>query len=155
MESPAKEREYAMQRRILLTAMCLLTSGAAADDFKIIKLEQDVRNLERQVQSLTREIADLRSRVARSGEQPSLSRAAGQSQPASFDWLSATNWNRVRPGMSEFEVIGILGPPTSMRPAEAGRVLLYAMEIGSNGFLSGSVTLKDQEVAAVEKPSLK
>ena len=45
--------------------------------------------------------------------------------------------------------------PTSMRPAEDGRVLLYAMEIGSNGFLSGSVTLKGQQVVAVEKPTLK
>jgi hypothetical protein len=144
-----------MQRRTLFIALCLLTTGAAADDFKVIKLEQDMRNLERQVQGLTREVADLRARLARSREQRTLSRAAGQPAPSSFDWLSAENWDRVRPGVSELEVISILGPPTSMRPAEGGRVLLYAMEIGANGFLSGSVTLKDQEVAAVEKPTLK
>ena len=57
--------------------------------------------------------------------------------------------------MSELELIGLLGPPTSMRPAEDGRVLLYAMEIGSNGFLSGSVTLKAQQVVSVEKPALR
>src|SRR5688572_17644339 len=120
-----------MQRRTLFIALCLLTTGAAADDFKVIKLEQDVRNLERQVQGLTREIADLRSRLVRSGEQRPLGRLSGHREPVSFDWLSAVNWDRVRPGMSELEVIGILGPPTSMRPAEDGRVLLYAMEIGS------------------------
>jgi hypothetical protein len=145
-----------MQRRILFIALCLLSAGAAAaDDFKVIKLEQDVRNLERQVQGLTREIADLRSRLARSGESRALGRTSDHAQPASFDWLSAANWERVRPGMSELEVIGILGPPTSMRPAADGRVLLYALEIGSNGFLSGSVTLEEQQVAAVEKPTLK
>ena len=145
-----------MQRRTLFIALCLLTTGAVADDFKVIKLEQDMRNLERQVQGLTREVADLRSRLARSGEQRPLSRASGHTQPASFDWLSAANWDRVRPGMSELEVISILGPPTSMRPAEEdGRVLLYALEIGSNGFLSGSVTFEDQQVAAVERPTLK
>ena len=144
-----------MQRPTLFLALCLLSAGAAADDFKIIKLEQDVRNLERQVQGLTREIADLRSRLARSGERLELDRASGRPQPASFDWLSAKNWDRVRPGMSELELIGLLGPPTSMRPAEDGRVLLYAMEIGSNGFLSGSVTLKAQQVVSVEKPALR
>jgi hypothetical protein len=155
MEEPAKIREHAMQRRILFIALCLLTAGAAADDFKVIKLEQDVRNLERQVQGLTREITDLRSRLARSGESRAPGRPSAQAQPASFDWLSAANWDRVRPGMSELEVISLLGPPTSMRPAEGGRVLLYALEIGSNGFLSGSVTLEAQQVAAVERPTLK
>jgi hypothetical protein len=144
-----------MQRPTLFVALCLLSAGAAADDFKIIKLEQDVRNLERQVQSLTREVAELRSRLSRTGERPALDRSSGQLPPASFEWLSAANWDRVRPGMPEFELIALLGPPTSMRPAEDGRVLLYAMEIGSNGFLSGSVTLRDQQVVAVEKPTLK
>ena len=35
------------------------------------------------------------------------------------------------------------------------RILLYAMEIGATGFLSGSVTFRDREVAAVEMPVLK
>jgi hypothetical protein len=144
-----------MQRPTLFIALCLLTAGAAADDFKIIKLEQDVRNLERQVQGLMREVTELRSRLSRTGERPALDRASGPMQAASFEWLSAANWDRVRAGMTEFELIGLLGPPTSMRPAEEGRVLLYAMEIGSNGFLSGSVTLKGQQVVAVEKPTLK
>ena len=57
--------------------------------------------------------------------------------------------------MSELEVIGILGPPTSMRQEGEARVLLYAMEIGSAGFLGGSVELRDRAVSEVHKPALK
>jgi hypothetical protein len=52
-------------------------------------------------------------------------------------------------------VIEALGAPTSMRVQDGTRLLLYAMEIGSSGFLSGSVTLKDREVIAIELPTLK
>lgn len=56
--------------------------------------------------------------------------------------------------MSELEVIGTLGPPTSMRDEGGARVLLYAMEIGSTGYLGGSVTLRDRAVSEVRQPVL-
>ena len=57
--------------------------------------------------------------------------------------------------MSELEVIGVLGPPTSMRQEGDARVLLYAMEIGSSGFLGGSVEFRDRKVSETFKPALK
>ncbi len=57
--------------------------------------------------------------------------------------------------MSELEVIEILGQPTSMRSEGDSRLLLYAMEIGASGFLSGSVRLRDGEVVEVQTPILK
>lgn len=141
-------------RVALLMLVCMQVE--AADDFKIIKLEQDVRNLERQVQDLSRQLAELQQRDSRSDDQrvPAPRPAA---QPPSSQWLDATNWNRVRAGMSELEVISTLGPPTSLRGADDGgsRTLIYAMEIGSSGFLSGSVQLKDRRVTEVQKPVLK
>ena len=47
--------------------------------------------------------------------------------------------------MSELEVIGLLGPPTSMREEGDARVLLYALEIGASGFLGGSITLREPD----------
>ncbi len=72
-------------------------------------------------------------------------------------WLSAANWRRVRPGMGEFEVIDILGPPSSVRgaPEAQSRTLMYAMEIGSSAFLSGRVDLKDRRVIEVQVPALR
>jgi hypothetical protein len=131
-----------------------LAAAAAEDDFKFIKLEQDVRKLEKQVYDLSREIDGLQQQLGRSGERTGAARRTAPTNP-SAPWLAVDNWNRLRNGMAELEVIGALGPPTSMRSESAKRVLLYAMEIGVGGFLSGSVTLQDRSVIAVEKPTLK
>lgn len=136
----------------LLILACL--PAAAADDFKVIKLEQDMRNVERQIQDLARQVNDLQQRASRSGDRPI---PLPSTEPAdSSEWLNAANWKRVRPGMSELEVIELLGPPTTMRTADGdARTLLYAMEIGSSGFLGGSVELKERRVVSVQTPVLR
>jgi hypothetical protein len=105
----------------------------------------------------TRQLAEQREQLARAGDRgsppsrPSVTAAA----PSSTAWLEAQRWDRVRTGMSELEVIGVLGPPTSMRQEGDTRVLLYAMEIGSSGFLGGSVEFRDRAVTAVNEPVLR
>jgi hypothetical protein len=131
-----------------------IASAAAADDQRIIRLEQDVRKLERVVQEQARQIEALR-RAGRdiTPRAPSEPSAASES---SLQWLSAARWDRVRAGMSELEAIEILGPPTQLRPGDGGsRVLLYAMEIGASGFLAGNVTVQEGKVVGVERPALK
>jgi hypothetical protein len=149
-----RRTEAVMRQLIPASLLALIAASASGDDFKIIKLEQDVRNLERQVGVLSRQIDDLSGRLSRSGERPA-SRRASAAEPPSSAWLVASNWDGIRPGMSELEVINALGPPASMRVEDEGRVLLYALEIGTDGFLSGSVTLKEKQVVEVEKPTLK
>ena len=97
-----------------------------------MKLEQDVRNLERQVQTLTRQLDELKQQSARVGDRSVVgTRSSAAATTSSTAWLEAARWDRVRAGMSELEVIDILGPPTSMRQDGDARVLLYAMEIGA------------------------
>jgi hypothetical protein len=137
-------------------ALVLTASLAAADDFKVIKLEQDVRNLEREVQTLNREVDELRAQLDRGGDKSSFAAPPSTpSAPTASSWLEVANWNRLHPGMEELAVIEVLGPPTSMREENGVRVLLYAMEIGSSGFLGGSVSLRDRKVVEVQKPVLK
>ena len=127
----------------------------AADDdtYRLMKVEQDVRNLEREVQTLTRQLDELRQQQSRAGDRSSSPRASGAPAAASSTaWLEATRWDRVRKGMSELEVIDVLGPPSSMRQDGDTRVLLYAMEIGASGFLGGSVEFRDRAVTAINKP---
>ena len=69
-------------------------------------------------------------------------------------WIDGAKWRRLQPGMSELEVIELLGAPTSMREEGGARVLLYALEIGTSGFLGGSVTLRDRVVSEVRQPAL-
>ncbi|MET0535045.1 MAG: hypothetical protein ABW171_12540 [Steroidobacter sp.] len=145
--------------QVAATLMMLLLSqlAAAADDYKVIKLEQDVRRLEQQVRDLSRDIAELRRQsggaTVSAPREPERA-AAPSSSPL---WLQSRNWQRLRVGMSELQVIEALGPPSSTRPASdgAGRILFYALEIDTNSFLGGSVEMRDSRVVAINPPVLK
>ena len=166
MYQPFVERFRAEPRRpmrnllLALLAVPLFGQGAWAQDdvtYRLMKLEQDVRNLERQVQTMTRQLDELKQQAGRAGDRSAL---ATRSTPApaatsSTAWLEAARWDRVRTGMSELEVINILGLPTSMRQEGDARVLLYALEIGAANFLGGSVELRGKAVSEINKPTLK
>jgi hypothetical protein len=139
--------------RLLLALLLMPLTAVAADEQRLSFLEQEVRNLQRQVMTLSRQLDELRTRPDRA---PSTTSAATRAaSPVSSDqWLDGKKWRRLIRGMSELEVIGMLGPPTSMRTQGNERVLLYAMEIGSSGFLGGSVTLRDRAVSEVRPPIL-
>jgi hypothetical protein len=145
-------------RNLLLALIAVPLLGYAQDDatYRLMKLEQDVRNLERQVQTLTRQLDELKQQSARAGDRSTPStRSPTAPVTSSTAWLEAARWDRVRAGMSELEVINILGPPTSLRQEGDARVLLYAMEIGSSNFLGGSVQFRDKTVSEINKPTLK
>ena len=140
--------------KFIFMLLVFASTALHAEDFKIIKLEQDVRNLERQVQDLSRQLGELRRHTHTSGTKSVVPEPAVERTDT--DWLAVDHWKQIRPGMSELEVIDLLGPPTSLRgDASSGRTLLYAMEIGSSGFLSGSVRLKERKVVEVEIPTLR
>jgi hypothetical protein len=146
--------------RIRLMALLLIAAahGATAqDNYKVIKLEQDMRNLERQVQELSRQLSDAQRQIAQLGGRPvaRTDRSAPAAVDTSTPWLDVENWDRLRQGMTELQVIELLGRPTSMRAEGDARTLFYAMEIGSNGFLSGTVRLESRKVADVQKPTLR
>lgn len=145
-----------MQHVYLTLLLLAAAQFAVADDFKVIKLEQDVRSLEQQVRELSRQVAELQRRSGRPGDQStSMDRQAPVVTGTSL-WLDARNWDRIRIGMSELQVIEILGPPTSLRGDDAtSRTLLYALEIGTANFLGGQVKLEERRVTQVEKPTLK
>jgi hypothetical protein len=142
--------------RILALMLLLPLTASAADDIRVSFLEQEVRNLQRQVQALSRQMDDLRTRPERLG-----SPAAVTAAPAEFGvatnlprWVDAALWKKLRTGMNELEVVSSLGPPTSMREEQGATVLLYALEIGSSGFLGGSVKLRDRAVVEIRQPTL-
>jgi hypothetical protein len=144
-----------MARGMLMTLLLAAPFMAgAADDLKVAQLEQDVRELQRQVQLLSRQIETQRPLAASPGASSSGRLAAPTSITAIPAWVDAARWQRLASGLSELEVISTLGPPTSMRVEGGERVLLYALEIGSSGFLRGSVTLRDRAVVAIQRPAL-
>jgi len=139
--------------RPLLALLLLPMAAVAADDTRISFLEQEVRNLQRQVQALSTQLNELQRRPDRPASvPPATNRTAAAA--SSDTWIDAGKWKRVRRGMSELEVMDLLGPPTSMRDEQGARVLLYALEVGSSGFLGGSVRIRDHVVDEVKTPTL-
>ncbi len=139
---------------VFLPLLALPFAASAQDSGRISFLEQEVRNLQRQVMMLSRQVDEMRTRpgTVAPAERPA---AAAESVADPSQWLDAAKWKRLRPGMSELEVMGTLGPPTSMREENGARVLYYALEIGSSGYLGGSVTMRDRVVVEVREPALR
>lgn len=139
--------------RILPTLILLcLPLVSLAQDSRVPYLEQEVRRLHQEVLSLSRRLEQL--------ERPSPTMPSTVPRPEAprpapgDDWLDAKKWRQVRAGMNELEVISLLGRPTSMREVDGARVLFYAMEIGTSGFLGGSVRFRDRAVIDVQVPVL-
>ena len=141
-----------MTRALVAMLVLVALPAAGADEVRFSFLEREVRAVQQQVQTLQRQMEELTTRPARR-ESPSTPRAEAPVTDLP-KWVDAAKWQRLRPGMSELEVIGTLGAPTSMREMGGGRVLLYALEIGASGFLGGSVTLRERAVVEVRQPTL-
>ena len=156
-----------MTRLPLMSMLLLFPLVAAAQDSpKLARLEQDVLQLQREVLILSQLVNQLRTRADAPAAPiaPPLPTPPSSAAPASTSadriantslWVDASRWRSLRLGMSELEVVGQLGPPTSMRGEDPERVLHYALQIGSSGFLAGSVTLRGHAVVAIETPILK
>ena len=137
--------------------------AAPIDEFRISDLEQKVRELENASREHARLIMQLQGQP---GVTPSTLPSGSKTQSNEARWLSSANWQRIKAGMTELQVIEILGPPTQVRLAEAGpiparlnevhgRTMMYGMEIGRSGFLVGQVLLRNSQVISVEIPRLK
>jgi hypothetical protein len=147
-----------MARLFAIALLALLPSaGHAADDSRLSFLEQEVRNLKRQVQDLTRAVEEARRRPVQQLQPyvmpPRASRESLEGDTAGR-WLGIDGWRALKPGLGELEVIESLGAPTSMRDENGVRTLYYAMEIGTSGFLSGNVKLRNRVVVEVNRPTL-
>jgi hypothetical protein len=68
-------------------------------------------------------------------------------------WQSASNWNLIKKGMSEAQVVEILGPPTIAEAVTDMRTLYYNPDPRSTTTLTGSVTLMDDRVTATMPPA--
>jgi hypothetical protein len=148
--------------------MLLATAAQAADSYEVTKLQQDVVELqqlvhvqERKLELLERQLAEMRtlgpapaSGVRTPGTPATATRRL---DPTQAPWLNLANWDRIHTGTEEPEVLQVLGVPNTVRSAPDGRVrtLLYAIELGTGGFLGGSVVLTERRVTEINKPGLR
>ena len=138
---------------IIHTLLWQPLQAAPIDEFRLSDIEQSLRTLETTVKDQARQIAELQRQSGHTALPVTTPSAVSNDSR----WVSSSNWARIKPGMEELQVIEILGAPTQQRTGDDSkrRTLLYAMEIGRSGFLSGSIILTDGRVSSVEIPTLK
>jgi len=152
---------FRLIRQLAATAAIAIVTAAAfaqvpADDSRVRYLESEVTRLQREVDAQSRRIEALEqaARIA----SPLQSPASGLRMDTSPAWLVAASWDRLKIGMKSQEVIAVLGRPTSTRNNNDGKLslLFYAMEVGRDTVLSGTIRLDgDGVVTEINRPMLK
>lgn len=136
-----------------------------AVDARIDALEKEVAELERLVAEQGRRIAALEERLAPTQVAPAEETVPQSAEHASPEpppprdadvplWTVAANWQKLHTGMSEAEVVKLLGPPSATREIGFSRTLVYRGDVPGSGAARGEVKLKDGKVSEVDPPDL-
>ena len=124
---------------------------AQSQDPRVDALQQQTAELKKTIVEQEQRIADLEKTVkALQAILAPLPKPIPSPTPA---WQSASSWNMIKPGMSEAEVVAILGPPTRVQSVTDMRTLFYEPGPNSATTLAGNVTLKDDRVTASAPPA--
>jgi hypothetical protein len=128
-----------------------LTAMAQARDAQIDELKRETAQLKTVIADQERRIAALEKMVkALQAVAAPVPTAIPAPTPP---WHQASNWILIKKGMSEAQVVEILGPPTRVDSSIDVRTLLYQPDSRSTSTLNGSVTLTDDRVTATKPPA--
>lgn len=123
----------------------------ADDSARIQQLEDDVRILKRTVIEQGERIELLERQLAPAAPPSQQRRSSTQSGGVAGGWHSPASWGRLKDGMSQSQVVSILGQPTSIENIGPYRTLFYRGEVNGS-FVSGNVKLTDDRVWQVNEP---
>jgi len=138
--------------RVWLLYLALpLTAMAQAPDPRLDELRKEAAQLKITIADQERRIAELERMVKalQLVAAPVVTAIPAPMPP----WHLAPNWIRVKPGMSEAQVVEILGPPTSVDSIVDVRTLFYQPNSHATTSLDGTVTLTDDRVTALAPPA--
>ena len=97
--------------------------------------------------------AEQPARAASSKPERARARPAEGSAADLPPWAREESWRKIRIGMTEDEVLELLGPPDSTREIGFTRRLIYKGEVPGRGFLKGVVKLSNGAVSDLDLPS--
>jgi hypothetical protein len=153
---------------VLPLQSALAVADADADAARIARLEQRLLELEQRLADTEQETKEVKVLAASSSAGASNASILGNA--ATFDilagsawrnlrWTQEEQWLDVRPGISEENVIELLGsPPRSVKSLKprVDKVIYYETSIrDSSNSLRGKISFKDGIVIAVQKPNFK
>jgi hypothetical protein len=127
-----------------------LLAQAQAHDPRIDQLEKETAQLKATVAEQGHRIAELESalKTLQAVLKPTPKPIPGPTPP----WFEPSNWIKLSPGMSEEEVVAILGPPSSADGKIDVRTLVYETGPSETRSLKGSVTLTDDRLTGAQPP---
>jgi hypothetical protein len=134
-------------------ALLFLMCGIAAAQTRDPRVDE----LTKETARLKQRISDQETRIAELERAVKSLQSAAPPMPAPIPsptppWHRPASWNQIKTGMSEADVVALLGPPTSVDSSIDQRTLLYAPDSKSTSTLKGSVTLIDDRVSAMTPP---
>jgi hypothetical protein len=143
-----------MQRTLIGVGLLFLMCGIATAQPRDPRVDE----LTKQTAQLKRTMADQEGRIAELEKAVKLLQSAVLPLPTRIPaetppWHRASNWTLIKSGMSEAQVVEILGPPTSVNASIDTRTLNYASDARSTTTLNGSVTLTGDRVIAMAPPT--
>jgi len=120
---------------------------------EITILKRVIAEQDRRISQLEKAVEALRSVSAPNREQTEAASEPSKPKTSKPLWQDPAAWEKIQEGMSEAQVIAILGKPTSVENEASLRTLIYetTKSLGA-GSLSGKVKLLDGRVWLVESP---
>ena len=156
----------AIRRPLIALACAAVTAwvpaAARADDAARINfLESEIQRLRNQLDEQNRRIERLEAALAQRGSavpgRPSDRRpeatAASPKAKGPQRWHSLENWDRVSKGMTQEEVVKVLGEPTTVQSVDNYKTLFYSGVTRDGRTLNGLVNMRDERVVAVKNPT--
>ena len=134
--------------------LLLMTSGIAmaqARDPRVDELTKETAQLKQRITDQDARIAELEKavKILQSAAAPLPAPIPSPTPP----WHQPANWNLIKTGMSEAQVVALLGTPTSVDSSIDRRTLVYAPDASSTSTLKGSVTLVDDRLTSMTPPA--
>ena len=133
---------------VLAIVLCMgetSTTAWAEDSARIRQLEDDVKILKQSIVKQGNRIDTLERSLSN----------YNKNLPTERDtiggWHNLTNWQRIKHGMSERQVISILGQSTSFTGLLPIRTIYYRGKVNGS-FVTGNIVLDDGRVMAVSIP---
>ncbi len=143
---------------LLVMASATLAADLSAQSSDDDATEREVATLRTLLQENTARLERLERAIARL-RADSAAGCLTLTDPAdvALGWRSEAIWDCIRPGMSERDVIEILGKPSRVSPESMRRALHYEGDVDGRGELSGSVTIEEEEdrVVRIVRPTVK
>lgn len=130
--------------------LMLIQPAVFAADATTQQLSKTVADLKRLLEEQGDRIDELERRLSTSAPISKSVQDKGTQQEGT--WRSGSAWDRLKSGMSESQVVSVLGQPTSSETLGSFRTLYYRGEVEGSGFVSGNVKFSDDRMFLANIP---